>query len=158
MFKKNSKKILFYSMLLTALFVFISCPMVEEEQIDEKPVLSGYWKSNFGDGFEISGTNYYQYDNSDKDLSFSGIIVNHSDYKVSSGFITIQITNSGSWGMTLNYYYIVRWKNYHVNAASQSCAYKDGGNNSGMSNQTDAETEYTEANGYYVYYGDYLKQ
>jgi len=152
------KKIFCFLSVLTVLFVFIGCPLAEEELIEDKPVFSGYWKSNFGDGFEISGSNYYQYDNSDKDLSFSGTIVNHSDYIGSSGFITVQITNAGSWGMTAGYYYVVRWKDYHVNAVRQSCAYKSGGYNTGMNIRIDAENEYTEANGYYVFFGDYLKQ
>lgn len=159
MYLKN-KFIIFTLIISLFLTLFTNCPVeVEKEKKEEKPTIIGYWKSSYGDGFEItkSGT-FYQYDNANKAISFAGSIVNHSPYTSTSGFITVKITDSGTWGMTQNYYYVIRWKNFSVNSIQESCAYKAGGKNSGLPTQNEAETEYTEANGYFAYYGDYIRQ
>ncbi len=156
-----TKKIFFLSVLLVFLFLFFGCPLTDVQD-EQKPALSGYWHSLlYGDGFEISGTNFYQFNSADKtDISYAGTIVNNSDLMASSGFITIKITDSGTWGKTSDCYYVIRWKDYDgIKNISESSAYKYlGTNNNGMLTQVEAETEYTEENGYFGGWGYYEKE
>lgn len=128
---------------------------------ESTPSLEGYWKSSYGDGFEISGTSYKQYDDSTKSVSFAGTIVNNPDRNAASDSLTIRITDSGSWGKTVDRYYVIKWKTLAGKGISQSAAnngiFTDVKNN-GMETQALAEAEYTEGNGYFGYYGDYVKQ
>jgi hypothetical protein len=163
----KKKKILFalFLSIIISLFLFIGC----QESISEKGkdgdkdkkekiyILSGYWKSSYGDGFEISGTNFSQYDDASNSLSFAGTIVNNPDFTASSNYITLQITDGGTWGKTVGNYYVIHYKGFSKTTVKESCAYKSGGQ-SGNPTQAGAEAEFTIANGYFSYYGDYEKQ
>jgi hypothetical protein len=148
----------FYFMFLI-LFFFAGCSTnPSNEDFQKKPELNGYWKSSYGDGFEISNSSYNQYDDASKALSFSGDIVKNSGLVSVEGYLVIRITNPGSWGKTTGKYYIIRWKNFSGNKIMQSSAYKSGGYNDGLDTIESAESEYTEANGYFTIYPDYEKQ
>ncbi len=162
---------------LFLLLLVIGCQEPAEKQDkddDVKSSLSGYWKSSYGDGFEISGNDFYQYDDAAKTIGFAGNIVNNPDLTASSGYITIKITNIGTWQKTLNYYYVIHWKNFNGPGVKQSSAVKDYNDTNGDgiddnplnkgrpnqfgNNDDAAEYLYTIENGYFDYYGDYLKQ
>ena len=124
--------------------------------------LVGYWKSSWGDGFEITNATpkiYSQYDDATKTVSFAGEILNNFSFNKSgdNGFLTIKITNAGSWTKTVNQYFIISWKNLAVNICKGSTPFKTGGKST-CATQSEAETEFTEANGYYGMYGEYTKQ
>jgi len=129
----------------------------EDDETNKKTVISGYWKSSYGDGFDISGTTYSQYDDSSKTVSFAGTIVNDPDLTASSNYIIIKVTNGGTWGKTVNNYYALPYKDLTATTIKESSAYKTGGQ-SEMTTQAGAESEFTIANGYFSYYGDYIKQ
>jgi len=170
MFKKTSKQIIF---LLFLFLLFTNCqePSTEEVLPEDSYIessltlmnnLKGYWKSSFGDGFEITGDalpqTFFQYDDASKTISFAGYIVGNENDSIENGFITILISSSGSWGKTLGTYYVVRWRNFNLTSSiSESSAYKSGGLDSAPTKQK-AENEYTSANGYFAYFGDYIKQ
>ena len=123
--------------------------------------LNGKWISTFGDGFEVSGTTYTQYDNADLDISFAGTIKDKPDLTTENGYLYILITNGGSWRKTENAYYAIHWENLSETGVSQSSAslvdYTDPKNN-GMATLEDAKEEYTVDNGYFGYHGEYEKQ
>jgi hypothetical protein len=60
--------------------------------------------------------------------------------------------------MSLDKYHVVRWKALAGTGVQQSSAYKADGVYGGMDTQAAAETEYTEAYGYFAVWGDYVKQ
>ncbi|HPO49490.1 MAG TPA: hypothetical protein PLO89_04110 [Spirochaetota bacterium] len=122
--------------------------------------LVGYWKSSQGDGFEVTNATpkiFYQYDDANKGVSFAGEIVNSSSLSSETGFLTIKITDKGTWVKTVGEFLVVRWKNLSGNISKCSTPYKAGGKST-CATQTEAEAEFTEANGYYSYYGEYTKQ
>ncbi len=163
MFKK---RIFSFGMIGILLLSIISCPNLPTSSIEGS--LSGYWSSAYGDGFSISDLNVYtQYDNSAKDVSFAGDIVKKSDENLidSEGYIVIKITDSGTWGKTLGKYHIIRWKELNDNFCKQASASKfvgtdDPANDFEAVRDTIelAETELTESNGYFGYYGDYERR
>jgi hypothetical protein len=126
--------------------------------------LTGYWKSTFGDGFELSentedGFLFTQYDNAARDISFAGTVVNNPDFNSPTGYIIIRITNGGTWTKTEGYYYAVHWKNLSGSLVAAASAYNGTSTyNNGMETLEDALAEYTVANGYYGYHGEYEKQ
>jgi len=151
------------SLVLTAalLFVgsqtFLSCDLNDDEPGTAVPSLSGYWKSSYGDGFEISGTTFTAYDDAAKTVSFAGTVVNDPDFASNAAFLTLRITVSGTWGKTVGKYYVVHMKSYTGTTVQWASPYKSGGI-SEADTQAAAEAEFTIANGYYTYYGDYVKQ
>ncbi|OHD17252.1 MAG: hypothetical protein A2Y34_18455 [Spirochaetes bacterium GWC1_27_15] len=154
------KKISFLTFLSVLLFLLVGCAEqpVNQTITESKPELKGYWKSlSYGDGFEIIGSMYYQYDDASKSISFAGEIANNASWTASTGFVTVKITNSGSWSKTLNEYYVVRWKDFVSSKVKQSSPYKVNGFST-VSTKDGAEQEFTEENGYYTFYGDYVKQ
>jgi hypothetical protein len=155
MFKRVSFLLLAVSLVLGSQ-LFLGCELED----DAEPGLAGYWKSPppASDGFEIAGTSYKQYDDAAKTVSFAGTIVNSPNLDAASGFITMKITDAGTWFMTVDKYHVVRWKSLSGTGVQGSSAYKAGGINGGMDTRAEAEAEYTEANGYFAYYGDYVKQ
>jgi hypothetical protein len=154
MYRKISSLLAVVCLCWGALF-FTGC------DIPEGGFLEGYWKSTYGDGFEITGTTYTQYDGADRSVSFAGTIVNFPNLYRSSGSIIIRITDSGSWGKTKGYYYAIRWRSLSKRGVEQSCAANlsvSPEKNNGLPTYAQAATEYTEANGYFSYYGAYAKQ
>jgi hypothetical protein len=133
-------------------------PLIEPTPEPEN--LIGYWESVFGDGFEIitAGTDMlYQYDDADKTVSFAGEIVNDPDFSASTGYITVKITDAGTWMKTVDEYYVIHWQNLSGDVVEESCAYKDGGEST-MPTQETAETEFTVENGYFDFHGEYERQ
>lgn len=126
--------------------------------------LTGYWKSTFGDGFELSGNTlegfrYVQYNDADRSVSFDGIVANRPNFDASTGYIIVLVTEPGSWGKTAGSYYAIHWKNLSGSLVAAASAYKVGGaHNNGMETLAEALAEYTVKNGYYGYYGEYEKQ
>ncbi|HOV14004.1 MAG TPA: hypothetical protein PK771_06950 [Spirochaetota bacterium] len=160
------KKLISILLLSIALFFsFISltgCPTPESTTTTSTTVeqLVGYWKSSYGDGFEVkSGTTkmFYQYDDKTKAVSFAGEIVNSASLSAETGFLTVKITDKGSWFKTEGEYLVIRWKNLATNIVKQSAPYKQGGKST-CATPTEAESEFTETNGYYGYFGEYDKQ
>lgn len=125
--------------------------------------LTGYWKSTFGDGFELSGNTlegfrYVQYNDADRSVSFAGTVVNNPDYFATSGYLVILISDPGTFKITKGAYYVVHWKNLSGSLVAAASAYKTKGDyNNGMETLEDALAEYTVENGYYGYYGEYEK-
>ena len=139
---------------------FLGCDLAGSKSDDS---LLGYWKSSYGDGFELYYENlqlkYKQYDDATKTVSFAGIVVNNPDLTASTGYIIIQITDTGTWGITVGNYYAVHWKDFTGDTVKQAAAYKVGGDkNNGVPTAEEAATEYTVTNGYYTYYGNYQRQ
>jgi len=126
--------------------------------------LAGRWISAYGDGFEISGSDssgylYTQYDDSSRNVSFAGSIVNDPDLYDTSGYIIIKITDSGTWVKQTGYYLSIHWKSLSDVGVALSSAYKTGSQyNNGIATETEAALEYTVENGYFGYYGEYQKQ
>ena len=126
--------------------------------------LTGYWKSTFGDGFDLSGNTlegfrYVQYDDADRNVSFAGIVANRPNFDASTGYIIVLVTEPGSWGKTADSYYAIHWKNLSGSLVAAASAYKVGGaHNNGMETLAEALAEYTVENDYYGYYGEYEKQ
>jgi|GEM_PF-1181107 len=170
----KTKKALFFNIfiILFLLLTLIGCPdqfnededdnNEKQEQSEEKYSIVGYWQSSYGDGFEVfNGTppTFEQYDDASKTISFAGNIVNYTDLSSvsTSGYLTILITNSGTWGKTVGEYYVVHWQNLNNTSVAESCAWKSGGQST-MPTQSQAEAEFTVANGYFAVHGDYIKQ
>lgn len=157
--RKGAAFVLLAIALVVGVQSFISCELEGSSSSDS---LLGYWKSSWGDGFEL----YYesnqlrlkQYDDAEKNLSFAGNVVNNSDLTAGSGYLIIQITDGGSWVKTEGYYYAVGWKDFTGDTVKGAAAYKDGGKNEGVSTAEEAAAEYTVGNGYYTYYGEYERQ
>jgi hypothetical protein len=139
-----------------ALALFSACVLDESTEIG---ALTGYWKSSFGDGFEITGKTFTQYDDADKNISFAGEIVNNPDLQADSGSITLKITESGSWGKTVGCYLVVKWRGLSSIGVEQAAASKYPDDLApGRPTQKEAEETYTEDNGYFGYFGAYQKQ
>lgn len=160
------KLISFFALTIILVFSFtnfIGCDATATTTSTSTTVAAfvGYWKSSYGDGFEITnGTPkmFYQYDDASKTVSFAGEIVNSSSLSAETGFATIKITNGGTWKKTVGEFIVIRWKNLAVNVCSQSTAGKLTGGKSTCATQAEAETEFTEDNSYFGYYGEYEKQ
>jgi hypothetical protein len=72
------------------------------------------------------------------------------------GYITLKITNAGSWATaTEGKYFVIHWKNLTASSVQEGGAYKEGGKNSGMDTVEAAENEYTAENGYFSQPGTY---
>ena len=86
--------------------------------------LTGYWKSTFGDGFELSGNTlegfrYVQYNDADRSVSFAGTVVNNPDYFATSGYLVILISDPGTFKITKGAYYVVHWKTFPAPSLQQ---------------------------------------
>jgi len=162
-FAKKFGQLLGILLLATAaagIATLTSCDLLGGKTDDS---LVGYWKSSFGDGFEIYGsypnTKFKQYDDASKTVSFAGDIVNSPSLTASSGYLIIKITDGGTWMKTVGDYFAVHWKEFTGDTVKQATAYKVGGtNNNGMPTADAAAAEYTVENGYYTRYGDYQRQ
>jgi hypothetical protein len=136
-------------------------PAATETVNTDTAKLTGYWKSSYGDGFAINGTSFTQYDNAAKDVSFAGTVVNVRNLSATSGYLTILVTDTGTWGKTVGYYYVMAWANLSATGIDEATAYKVGGAvNNGIQDRIAAENEYTIGNGYFGYLltSEYLKQ
>ena len=123
--------------------------------------LTGTWSSTYGDGFEVSGSTYTQYDDAALGISFAGTIMGKPDLTAENGYLYILITNPGSWGKTEGFYYAIHWENLSETGVSQGAASLEDWTdpkNSGMETLAKAKKEYTVANGYFGEYGEYAKQ
>lgn len=154
------KALLFIFTILILSFLLFICGCIES--VDSSSItyeIEGYWISGYGDGFEIIDSDpfiFKQYDDASKNLSFEGEIVNALT-DTDSGYITILITDAGSWGKTVGEYYRIHYKELLGDAIKESSAYKAGGQST-CTTQSAADTEFTIANGYYGFYGDYVRQ
>lgn len=161
MFKRIIRVIFAVSLLWGSLSLTGCDTLFSSDSSSDDSSLSGYWKSSYGDGFEIDGKKFLQYDDAAKAVSFEGTIQGNPNLDTESGSFTIKITNSGTWGKTIDAYYVIMWKNLTDDGVSQSSAnngdFTDAKNN-GMATEELAEAEYTIENGYFGYFGDYLKQ
>ena len=145
--------------LLDSLVVLTSCAAVTGPQASSAPAsLAGYWKSGYGDGFQISGTSYTQYDDAARSVSFAGTIVNAPDLTASAGELTVRITNAGTWTKTVGKFYVVRWKALTAGGVQQSAASGWPNPTPEPATQADAESVFTVANGYFTMYGEYARQ
>ncbi len=140
-------------------FVFFACDQLPVDKLPEADnnELSGYWKSSFGDGFDLSGDTYTQYDDADKHVSFAGTFDESTDLTQSSLYLTIKITDGGTWFKTVGYYYTIHFKNIRAGTCQMSAAYKDSGLSDASSDDI-ANEEFTVANGYFGFYSDCVKQ
>jgi hypothetical protein len=144
---------------LVVLFLLGSCAPVTQDAPATPANLTGYWKSTYGDGFEVSGTSFRQYNDAAKVVSFAGDIVNAPNMSQANGFLTVKITDSGSFGMTKEKFVVVRWKLLSSKGVLESTPYKNASSfNSGADSTALAESEFTDANGYFGYYGEYARQ
>lgn len=174
----------FLNLFLTALlvlFVISSCNMSEPKEISDKKEnedekkeeaekielpLTGYWKDlTYKDGFEIFDVEppvFTQYQDENKDNKcFKGEIVSVKKESDIVTYITIKITESGSYNKTEGEYltiYIGDFVGNIVGASlKESSAFKQDGKST-MSTKEEAEKEFTIANGYFAFYGNYIKQ
>ncbi len=152
--------------LAVALLCLSACQFEVPTDEESEPALAGYFKSGFGDGFEISGSaadgyQFTQYDDAAKNVSFAGSIVSESNLEAESGYLTLRITDGGSWGKTVDYYYVIHWQNLSgagVQAAGASLADWEDPINNGIADRVTAEVTYTVENGYFGYHGEYERQ
>lgn len=144
---------------LAFVVLFSSCDLGNSS--DYTDGLAGKWIASYGDGFNVSGSTYTQYDNADLGISFAGTIMGEPDLTAENGYLYILITDGGSWEKTVDAYYAIHWKNLSEAGVSQGSAslgeYTDP-KNSGMATLQEAIAEYTVANGYFGYHGEYTKQ
>lgn len=139
--------------------------------IAQKATLNGYWKSTYGDGFEIDTTVnpplFYSYKDAGKTLSFEGKIVNNPAYTSTDIYITVEITgNDGiaagdpNWGnadMTVGAFTVIRIKEFSGKICKEASSPYKFNEARVKPTQVEAETEFTDANGYYDYPADYTK-
>ncbi len=152
--------------ILLAVFLVVSfsgCEMLGLTNDD--PSIVGYWVSSYGDGFEIKSESgewmYYQYDDAAKEISFAGKIVDSKSFKQESRYITLEITEAGSWYKAEGEYYRVHYKNLSEDTVKGSSAYNMSSlptTNDGLPTISEAESEFTIENDYFGYYGDYTRQ
>lgn len=143
-------------LLSVGLLALTACEPAESPKTDAG--LVGTWKSSYGDGFQIAGSTYTQYDNAEKAVSFVGIIQGDPDLTDESGALTLKITNAGTWGKTVDRYYVVRWKGLTEKGVKQSSASLYPKATPEPTTQAEAETTFTEAAGAFASYGDYARQ
>jgi|GEM_PF-3134882 len=131
----------------------------------------GYWKSTYGDGFKIDATTFppmfYSYKNEDKDVAFWGEVVSIVDYSATDCYLTLQLKGNDSiaagdptWGnddMTVDSYTVIRMKNIAGRTCKEASSPYKFGEARVRGTQADAESEYTDTNGYYDYLADYFK-
>jgi len=130
--------------------------------------LTGYWKSDYGDGFKVENGVFTAYDNetlTEGAVSFAGTIVRNTVLNAETGSLTLQITSGGSWSKTPDYYYVVKWKNLTETSVQYAAAAKYVSEGSlendfapGKPTQTEAEGSYTSSAGYFAQFGSYTKQ
>lgn len=156
--------------VFTAFFLVASlgsCSLIADDPDsgkDGSTSLVGYWKSTYGDGFELvdaGGTlTFTQYDDAEKGVSFAGTVVNVPDLTASEGYLTILVTDAGSWYKTEGAYYLARWEGLSGDIVRESTPYSTavGADNDGLPSAAEAEAEYTEENGYFGYFGEYARQ
>jgi hypothetical protein len=152
--------------LVLALGVLFSCDSTTNGDPAE---FSGKWTSALGDQFILDKdalTFTYWYGTGEPDygaasMDYKGTIVGDvandlSLLKQEWGYITMKITNSGGVGPTVGKYYGIHWKDLTASSVQEAGAYKNGStNNSGMTTQQGAKTEYTAENGYFGTFGTY---
>ena len=152
-----------------AFFCLMSCSVPLNLSENKEAKLTGSWTTTtvtipeFKDGFEIKQEGddlmFYYYNNAEKSIGYAGRIVNNPDLSEKSGYIIIQITNSGTWYKTMDYYYTLHWKDFTGDNVKQSSAYNGGKpeNNNGMATEHAARKEYTVDNGYFASHGIYAR-
>jgi hypothetical protein len=125
--------------------------------------LASYMGSFYDDGIGFSATVFTQYDDGALGISYSGDIVMHIPIgnDGTAGRIIICITDGGSWGKTVGFYYAIAYKNYGYSASTDSINIQTssayGAENNGVPTMAQAVTEYTDANGYFSNYGNYRR-
>ena len=151
-------------MIVFLIAAFSGCEMITSGGFDPA-LVSGYWKSDYGDGFEIveeaADWMYYQYDDAAKSVSYAGKIVSDNLFFAESDYITIEITEAGTWMKDAGEYYRIHYKDLTADSIKQSSAYLFGGDddiNDGVPTQSGAENTFTVENGYFGYHGDYERQ
>lgn len=123
------------------------------------PFLEGEWKSQWNDGFSVTGTAFsYQYNGVEQ---FRGEIVNVrtlSDANA-SGYLTLRIAYVLPENTLINgSYYVVYWRNLTDTSVDEASPFKTDGSNNGFATQAEAEAEYTVTNGYFTFTGTYTKK
>lgn len=159
-------------LLVGLLQSFTACDLLGIKSDDS---LYGTWKAvgtQWVDGYKITfnsetGKAYIEYlgdySGSSTDMNFKGEIQdNSSKLTKNEGYIifkVIQKGNSPYLELEVGNYSAVHWKDFTGDTVKMATAYKVGGNkNNGMPTAAEAAQEYTVANGYYTYYGDYQRQ
>ncbi len=168
MSKKRFYSAFLVVMVSIATVVFFSCDPVAN---DDKPeytlsqsynsVLNGYWKSNYGDGFDLSGDVFTYYGDNTKTLAYRGTIeLVYSNKTNENQYITFLVTekdDSGWYSMGVGKYYTILMKDITQTTCKEAGAYKSGGKNDEETAEK-ASKEFTIENGYFTFFGDYVKQ
>jgi len=140
---------LFLLLVTAGLLVLAGCEAPQTPASATPASIVGLWKSDQGDGFEVTATTFTQYSNvATKDLWFQGTIVGSSPLTSPSGYATLLITGRGSYGPAVGKYFVARWRSLIDQGVQESTPYKSGGL-AEANTQADAEREFTEANGYH---------
>lgn len=141
---------LFAAAALVACLAFTSCKPAEDlaqtiittTQNTYQSLLSGKWRSQYNDGYTIGG-GLMIYDDGGYGFGWTRAIA-----EITSDYIyTYDATGK---------YYAVAYKGYTGVSCKFSNAYKTGGKTFANS-LLEAKIEFTKDNGYYGYYGDYIK-
>ncbi len=158
---RNASRLATLCGVFASLVLVAGCALAD----DSPSALTGYWKSGYGDGFSLyrteSGTlSFAQYDDAQKNVSFSGTVVNDPDLWGEKGALTVKIVDGGTWLKTVDEYVVVRWQSLGEDTVEQAVAYStdSGADNDGLPTAAEAEAEYTVANGYFGYFGEYGRQ
>ena len=141
------------ALLLSASLLLTGCQTDATEGTDTIEV---FWKSSYGDGYEIKNNILTAYANDNRDVTYKGTIVNSPSYTATSGSLTLHIFDSTEvYAPYNNTYYVVQWQNFNGISIKISTPYKEGTDYQGLTDKEAAESEYTIANGYYGYFAEY---
>lgn len=154
-----------FFLFFPVLFILLvtSCqPEITDEEDDNNSadtVLTGYWKSSFGDGFEVKDGVFTSYADAAKTVTWKGEIIKElTDSKTEGGYVLKVFDSTEEWAPFNDKYIVIRWKDYSITTVKEAAPYHATKEYNGLDTAEQAEKEYTVLNGYYGMYGDYQKQ
>ena len=108
-----------FFIILTMSFIFIGCPMNEDDHEDAGFIPVGEWSDGFGSGYNItdSSIEYYSPDFGEEypPQSFTGIIERAIDFSNDTGVLIIKIAVCENINLSPGKYTCVYYKDYTVN-------------------------------------------
>lgn len=113
--------------------------------------IDGKWTSSYGDGYEINGS-FFSYNGVGNDWCIQGTIVETVFVTNDFGYIYYTREEDGKIK-----YFVTSFKDLTEKSIKLSDAYKKDGKTSEASLEA-AKAEFTVENGYFSYYGEYIKQ
>ena len=167
---KNYKKGLILTVLAVlslSLLLFTGC--FDDGSDNDAAGITGYWVSDYGDGFEIDDTVYphefYYYKTAALDYAFWGYIVNKVDYAVAENYLTILIKGNdgitagspdyGNDDMEVDSFTVARIKNFTGTTCLEASSPYKFGEARIKATQSEAESTFTDGNSFFDYPAEY---